>query len=401
MIESGSKQFWRATLALSLGSFMIFTNVYVTHPLLPMLASEFQVSALQAGLSLTLTTLMLGFSLLLFGPLSDAIGRTRLMIGSMCGVVLCSFLLSQVEQFEWLLLLRAVQGVCLAGLPAIAIAYLGDEFSNRALVAAVGIYISGNTLGGIGGRLLGGFIGEWFGWQAAFAITGVLGTLLLTLFVWLLPESRQFKARPLQPKGMLSDIIEHLKNPMLMLAYLIGGLNFFIFINQYSYATFLLSEAPYNLPASLLGMLFLTYLSGTLGSAISGRIAQKMPQPAVIASGVVLMMVGSAVTLTGSIVGIILGFLINAFGFFVAHSSASSWVSHTARHARATASSLYLVFYYLGASTGGFYLDPFWQLAGWNGVIVGSFLVLCVTLSLSLLLLRRKLNFLEPSRAAS
>ena len=64
MIESGTGQFWRATLALCLGSFMIFANVYITQPLLPMLQQSFHLSTLEAGWSFTITTLTLGISLL-------------------------------------------------------------------------------------------------------------------------------------------------------------------------------------------------------------------------------------------------------------------------------------------------------------------------------------------------
>jgi YNFM family putative membrane transporter len=140
-------------------------------------------------------------------------------------------------------------------------------------------------------------------------------------------------------------------------------------------------------------MLFLTYLSGTFGSAISGNIAAKIPQPLVIALGCLVLMLGTLVTLIPSLWTIIIGFLISAFGFFVAHSSASSWVSQNAQHARATASSIYLVFYYLGASSGGFYLDPFWHWLGWHGVVVGSLIVLTLTFILSVgLYLRSRLS---------
>lgn len=386
MIEIGTVQFWRATLALCLGAFMVFSNVYVTQPLLPMLAEEFQITPLQASGSLMITTLTLGLSLLIFGPLSDAIGRTHLMIGSMLGAVFCCFAISQVSSFEQLLVIRAIQGFCLAGLPAIAIAYMGDEFNHKALLAAVGLYIGGNTLGGIGGRLMGGFFGEWLGWQAAFWVMSLMSIFFWMLFVWLLPVSSHFQSKPLRPRNILSDMGRHLRNPLLISAYLIGGFNFFIFINQYSYATFLLADEPYSLPASFLGMLFLTYLSGTFGSVLSGKLNTKFSQPLVIAGGTCCVMVGSLVTLLPSVWAIVMGFLINAFGFFVAHSSASSWVSKHAAGAKATASSLYLVFYYVGASTGGFYLDIFWQRSGWSGIVVGSLCVLIVTFMLAIVL---------------
>jgi len=383
MIESGSHSFWRATLALCIGSFIIFANLYITQPLLPTLAADLNLSALESGLTFTVATLTLGLSLLFFGPLSDAIGRRGLMVASMAGAVLCTLLLSQVESYGQLILLRALQGFLLGGLPAIAIAWMGDEFSRTAMTGAVGLYIAGNTLGGIGGRLIGGFVGEALGWQEAFLVMALISLVGLTLFSILLPASRHFQPQPLKPARMASALMSHLTNPVILVACLIGGFNFFIFINQYSYATFRLSDDPWNLPASVLGLLFLTYLSGTIGASCCGQLARRFPLPVLMAAGILIMMSGSLVTLIPQLPAIVAGFLISAFGFFIAHSCASSWVSQQAKQARASASSLYLVFYYLGASLGGFYLNPFWQWAGWQGVITGSLIVLTGTLALS------------------
>ncbi len=391
MIEANSREYWRATAALCLGSFMIFANVYLTQPLLPTLAREFGVSALESSWTFTITTAMLGLSLLIYGGLSDALGRRGIMIITLAGVMVCGFALSFVEGYNQLLLLRGLQGLLLGGLPAIAIAYMNDEFSPRALSLAVGLYIGGNTLGGIGGRLIGGFVGEYLGWQGAFLVMGGISLLCVLAFIYLLPSSKRFESRPLRVGVIVKAMGAHLSNPMLLSAYIIGGLNFFIFINQYSYITFVLADAPYNLPASFLGMLFLTYLTGTFGSAISGKVSDFLPQPRAMSLGIVILMIGSCVTLSESIVMIIIGFLINSFGFFFCHSTASSWVSKQATHAKASASSLYLVFYYVGASLGGFYLQPFWKQWHWPGVIFGSLIILVVTLSYSLRLEKRRI----------
>lgn len=388
MIEPHTRAFWRATLALCLGSIMIFANLYTTQPLLPMLALEFDISELQASYTLTISTLTLGISLLIYGPVSDAIGRRGIMILTMTGVTLTTLALSRVDSFAWLLALRALQGFFLGGLPAIAIAYMGEEFTKKAMIIAVGFYISANTLGGISGRVISGLVGDWMGWSESFAAMAALNLLLVLTFIWLLPPSERFRAKSLRLPKILRNFRKHLSNPILLLAYLVGGFNFFIFINQYSYATFLLADAPFYLSASALGMLFLTYLSGTVSSALSGHVAHHLPQPLCMALGIVLMMLGSLITLIPSILAIIGGFLVSAFGFFFTQSTASSWVSHNAHFAKASSSSLYLVFYYVGASTGGFYLHPFWEWLHWPGVVFGSLLVLAGTLTAALTLLR-------------
>ncbi|REG86808.1 MFS transporter [Marinomonas pollencensis] len=388
MIEVGSGVFWRGTLALVLGSFMVFANVYVTQPLLPMIANEFSISPLQASASFTITTLTLGVSLLFYGPISDAFGRKGIMVMTMVGITLTTLCLSLVQSYESLLMLRGMQGFFLAGLPAIAVAYLGDEYTPEALMVAVGLYISGNTLGGIGGRLIGGFVGEWLGRSETFAVMSAISLICMTAFIFLLPKSKCFNPKPLRVSHIVSNMCNHLKNRRLVSCYFIGGFSFFIFINQYSYVTFVLEQAPYHLTAKFIGLLFLTYLSGTFGSAISGRLAKRWAQPNIMVLGTVILMLGSLVTLGGSLWAIILGLLINSFGFFLCHSTASSFVSRHAKFAKASASSLYLVFYYLGASVGGYYLDPFWRAEGWFGVVVGSWIILLLVACAGVSLIR-------------
>ncbi|MCW8884408.1 MAG: MFS transporter [Motiliproteus sp.] len=379
MIEPNSRDFWRATLALCLGSFLVFANLYITHPLMPLFSEQFQISELQASWSLSLPMLTLGISLLVFGPLSDAVGRRKIMILTLAGAIIAGGLVGQAQNYEQLLILRAVQGFMLGGLPAIAIAYMGDEFNRKALLLAVGFYISGNSLGGVSGRILGGLITDLSNWQFAFESIAMGSLIGLALFIWLLPNSQHFQPKPLGFRQMVQDLVDHLHNPWLLGAYLIGGLNFFIFSNQFSFITYLLSAEPYFLSPSLLGMLFLTYLSGTFGSAISGRIAQRIPQALCMLLGIIILIAGTLVTLIDNINAILMGLLINSFGFFLCHSMASSWVNRHALKARASASSLYLVFYYVGAASGGFYLAPFWEYRGWPGVVLGSVLILTVT----------------------
>ncbi len=135
-------------------------------------------------------------------------------------------------------------------------------------------------------------------------------------------------------------------------------------------------------------MLFLTYLSGTVAATFSGRLVTRDAQPLAMAAGIGLLMLGTLLTLMPRLEAIICGLLINAFGFFLAHAQAAGWVSGHATRARASASSLYLVFYYAGASIGGFYLSPFWIWLGWPGVVIGALLGFSVSLMLALWLRR-------------
>lgn len=372
MYGKGSRQYRQITWVLCFAAVVVFANLHALQPLLPELSRLFVLTPLQASWSYAIGTLTLGLSLLLYSALSDAIGRRALLGFSLIGMTCSTLLLTQVESFSALLWGRALQGFFLGGLPAIAVAYMGEELEKPALLTAVGLYISASSLGGISGRVLAGFGAELGHWQWVFWLWSLLSLGLLWVFWRYLPASQHFVRKAFSARQALRDNWYHLRQKVLLLTFLLGGLNFFIYLNQYTYIAFVLAEPPYSLSSGWIGLLFLTYLTGTLGSAISGKVARRMSIPQGMALGVVIMMAGSLCTLLPGILWIVVGFFISAFGFFLTHSLATGWVNQHATHAKASASALYLVFYYLGASTGGLYLHWFWQWQGWTGVVLGS-----------------------------
>ncbi|WOD09967.1 MFS transporter [Pseudomonas sp. NyZ704] len=388
LIEKGTPAFRRACLALTLASLVVFANLYAIHPLLPLIAETFQITSLQASSVFTLTNLTLACSLLVHGPLSDAIGRKGPLLAGITATLVLNLAMAYTTDYSLLLWLRAALGICLGVLPAVAIAYLGDSMSRKAMVAAVGLYIAGNTVGGAGGRLAGGFIGEHLGLQAVFLSLAAFTLLGLICVAILLPRPAGFLPQRLSPAGSFQSFIDHLCNRQLLPAFLLGGCNFMIFINLYTYLTFRLSAEPWQLGAGALGLLFLTYLAGTFSAALSGRLNYGGGLPG-MAIGVLLLIGGCLITLSEQLWLILAGLLCNAFGFFLTHSLANAWINQHATHSKASASSLYSVFYYLGSALGVYYLEPFWRLAGWPSVVAGSLLVLLINLGL-IVYLRRK-----------
>lgn len=389
MIEAGSRAFWRATIALCLGALAIFANLNISQPLMPVFSAEFGLTPLQASWSLSLPYLTLGIALLAYGPLSDALGRRWLMILSLVGTVTLSGLISFAESYSTLLWLRALQGVFLAGLPAIAIAYMGEEFNRGAMQAAVGFYICFNTLGGISGRLIGGAVTQVYSWQLSFLTLGAISAVLTLAFALMLPASTRFHSQALRPKVITSNWILHLRNPLLLGGFCIGGLNFLMFCNLYTFITYRLSEAPFILPTALLGLLFVTYITGSVSSALSGKISHRFGQIQCMLAGIIVTILGVGVTLFDNLLLIILGLLICSLGFFFCHSVTSAWINRHAERAPATASSIYLMFYYLGGAVGSFYFSPLWKHGEWLGVVLGAWFILLITAGLALWLKRR------------
>jgi YNFM family putative membrane transporter len=346
--------------------------VYITQPLLPLFTEQFSVSETVSSLSLSVVVFSISASLLFYGPISDALGRKIIMVWAILGAALCTILLSFAPNFTWIITLRALQGVFLAGLPSIAMAYMSEEFASSALGISIGIYISANSLGGMSGRIVSGIFADLWSWRTASVVFWLCFTVML-------PKSRHFEPKPLRFGEALLAMKQHIRNPLMRYAFLIGGINFAVFIGGFNYLTFRLSGAPFNLPASVLGLLFLAYLGGTVGSTVSGRFAENSGKPAAMLIGIALLGGGLLLTLTSALWLIMAGLFIQCFGFFFAHSASAGWVNANAEFARASAASLYLCSYYLGGSLGSLYLGLFWSALGWPGVVLGSVVALAAT----------------------
>lgn len=382
-IEKGSKEFKKANIALFAGGFSTFAILYSTQPLLPYLSKEFHISPAKASLSLSATTIALAVSLLIVGSLSEAWGRKSVMTFSMFSASLLAILAGFVPNFHFLLLLRILQGLVLSGLSAIAMAYLGEEIEEKSLGIAMGMFISGNSLGGMFGRIIIGVFTDIFNWRIALCGVGILSLIASMLFVIELPPSKHFQPRTLEIKNLNKSLLNHLKNPSLLCLFGIGFLLLGSLVSLYNYIGFELIAPPYSLSPTLVGFIFILYLMGTFSSTWMGHMADKHGQIKILRIALLIMLIGVSTTLGISLILKIIGIALLTFGFFGGHSIASSSVGRLATHDKAQASSLYLFFYYVGSSIGGTTGGSFWASYGWIGVVgmIICFIVFALILS--------------------
>lgn len=388
-IKKGTKQFKLTALALFAAGFITFANLYVTQPLLPQFTKEYGVTPTVASLSLSVSTVVLAFSLIFISSLSEAWGRKNFMTISILAASILTIAVAFSPTFEVLLLLRIVQGFVFAGVPAIAMAYLGEEMDPSSLGIAMGLYISGNTVGGLSGRVIIGTMTDLFNWQSGMIFLGVLSLIISIYFVRALPKSKHFTPKQLQFKTLTKSLLIHLKNPGLLCLFgiaftLMGG-----FVTLYNYITFKLQSPPYNLKASVVGWIFIVYLVGTFSSTYFGSLSEKFGRKNMLFLGIVIMFSGAIATIPENLLCKIIGIIIFTFGFFGTHSIASSWVTKRAKQNKAQASSLYLFAYYFGSSVGGTLGGIFWMRWGWIGVIefISVFLIASFLLAVTLMVI--------------
>ncbi|MBA5762971.1 MFS transporter [Vibrio sp. 404] len=372
MIEFGTPQYRRVTLSLALGSFLVFCNLYLFQPMLPFMATHFSVSETQINWVFAAATLALSFSLVPWAVGSENIGRRVVMLSGLIAMPVIGVMMLFFDSLISLVLLRALMGVALAAFASVAVAYMVEELSAKAFSHAIGTYIAANSLGGISGRIVGGTLTDALGWKEAVLVIACFTIVGVLLVAWLLPQQQNFKPQ----KGMMRyhnrALISHLKNRTIWLAMLIGGLNFALFVNLYSVMGFRLVAPPHQLPIGLASLIFLCYLAGTLSSTLTSVWSDRKEPIQGMLLGTTISLAGMLIAYFDHLVWMTLGLLLISFGAFFTHTLAYAWVSQKAKRAKATATALYLVHYYIGGSIGGFYLIYCWQHGGWQAVIYGG-----------------------------
>jgi YNFM family putative membrane transporter len=380
----GSSGYRRASAALCAAGAGTFTLLYATQAILPLLSRDFDVSPTTASLSISMATGALALALLPASAVATRWGTARVMRASLATAAVLGLLVPLAPSFELLLVARTLQGVVMAGVPALAMAYLGREVHSRSLGAAMGLLVAGNTLGGMSGRLVSSVVADVGGWRVGLGAVGLLSLACLVAFWWLLPDERP--AAPAAPTSSWSQTRAHLRDSGLVRLFLISFVLMSAFVTVYNYLAFRLLVEPFGLSQTAVGLIFIVYLAGTFASTAAGRLGDRVGRRQVLWASLLLAQVAVLVTLPGNLVAVLVGLVLFTVGFFGAHAVASGWVSRRASSGRAQASSLYLLAYYAGSSVGGSASGFAFDAAGWPGIVavVSGLLGVALVLGISL-----------------
>ncbi|MFD4415226.1 MFS transporter [Streptomyces sp. NPDC058475] len=366
----GGPGYRRMSFALFLAGVATFALLYSTQALLPLVSTDFGVSASEASWTVSAATGGLALFVLPMSALSERFGRRTLMTASLVVAVAVGLLVPFAPSIGALVALRAVQGAALAGLPASATAYLAEEVRPKALITAIGLFVAGNSVGGMSGRVITGWVAQEWGWRVAVGTIGVIAVACAVAFRLLLPAPRHFTPGSLRPRVLVRTVRDHLSNPLLRRLYAIGALFMMVFGGVYTVIGYRLTEAPFSLPQGIIGSIFLVYLVGTVSASTAGRLVGRLGRRGslYLAGGTTAS--GLLLSLADSLPLVLLGLVLITAGFFAGHAVASSAVSHTAVRGRAQASALYQSAYYVGSSAGSTMGAVAFHAGGWGGTVV-------------------------------
>ncbi len=362
-----SRRARRATIAMLLVGMAIFSGLYSTQALLPVLVASFELTSTQAALTVSAATGGLALCVIPASILSERFGRGRVLLLSMLAAVAVGLIVPLAATPWQLIALRFVQGAAMAGAPATAMTWLSEELDGAALPKAMGIYIAGNSCGGLVGRLVPLGVVELTSWRGAILACGAVG-LAFALLAWaLLPAQRNFRPKEIRFRQEARAVLRHWRNGRLAILYVLAFLSMGTFVSFYNFVGFRLT-GHFHIAPLLAGLVFLFYLSGTWSAARAGSFIRRFGHRRVLQGSGALMAAG-ALFGAGPLPLLIGGLVLFTAGFFALHSTASSWVGAIASHDRAEASSMYVFCYYLGSSLVGAATGWAFGVLTWAGFV--------------------------------
>jgi YNFM family putative membrane transporter len=343
-----------------------FTNIYIPQPVLPVLQQEFATDLITVSLAVSAVILGIAVSILPFGLLADRWPiRPIILVGGLMifsGGILCS-----LTTHLWIFIgIRFIQGLFIPALTSCLAAYLARTLPVDRLNVVMGSYVSATVLGGLGGRLLGGWIHPPFHWRYAFVSASLFILIATVTAMSGVPRARVEPDRLQRPVRFM----ELLGNFEYLRIFLCAAGSFSIFSSIFNYIPFRLIEAPFYFSTELTTLIYLVYIIGVFMGPIVGRACNRFGSGSMILAGTGLLGVSLAVILLPNIIAVLLGLFGFCIGFFTIHAAAIGSLNRKLSSGHGRANALYVLFYYTGGWLGITVSGFAYKESGWGAVVL-------------------------------
>jgi DHA1 family bicyclomycin/chloramphenicol resistance-like MFS transporter len=268
-------------------------------PALPQVADDLGTTEAGATLTLAVYLLTFGVAQMIYGPMSDAIGRKRPMAIGLGVFAAATVAAAWAPSIEWLIAARAVQGLGAATLMVVPRAVIRDLATGpqaARIMAAIMLVLSVSPMLA---PLAGSLVLAWGGWRDIFLVLAGASLVSLALILFALPETLPAKSRqPVRLASMRAGVIRLVRDPRFMGLTMIGGFgiaSLFVFIST---ASFVYSR-QYQLSPTGFSLAFAVNAIGFFGaSQFAGRLSARFGMDRVISTAVTGLAV-TALILTG------------------------------------------------------------------------------------------------------
>ncbi len=355
-------------IAVAFAGGCAFLNLYTVQALLPFMAREFRIGAPEASVILTAGTAAVALVAPFAGALSDIVGRKRIIVIAMALLLIPTLLAATAAGPPELVLWRFVQGLLLPPIFTVTVAYIGDEWPPGEATSVVGLYTACSAVGGFLGRLVPGALADSFGWRGGFVAVAVINLVCLIAVALLMTrETRFVKASNLSTS--LRQMLAHLRNPTLVATYAVGFGVAFCFMANFTYVSFHLAAPPYNRSAFFLGSMFVVYLVGSSLAPWVGRFIHRLGRRTFVLGILGVWAFGQCLTLLPSVPVILLGLTIFSACGILVQATSTGFVAVSAPFGTSAAVGLYVTFFYIGSTIGGWLPGYAYEAGGWPAIV--------------------------------
>jgi YNFM family putative membrane transporter len=354
-----------------------FANIYITQPVLPVLQAEFSADMVLVSFTVSAVILGIAISNLPFGFLADRLPVHPIILTGGVMVAAAGLICAVTKDIRVLIGARFLQGIFIPALTTCLAAYLAKALPTERLNVVMGSYVSATVLGGLGGRLLGGWIHPPLHWRYAFVSASIL--ILIATFVALrgLPDTQ---ADAKQPRDSIS-FWSLVKQWEFLRIYLCATGSFFIFSSIFNYLPFRLNGPPFNLSTEATTSLYLVYVVGIFMGTTAGRISNRFGSGTTLLGGCVILCLSLALILSPSIIAVVLSLLGICAGFFTIHAAAVGSLNRKLSSGQGRANALYVLFYYMGGWFGITCSGYAYERGGWGAMVCTCAIFLLVPLT--------------------
>lgn len=194
--------------------FSAASQTMILSPILPRIGTELSIPDAVLGTLVSVYSIMVGIFAILAGPVSDRIGRRRILILG-CGTMTVALSLHGfVTGYYSFLAVRIFAGCAGGMLSGAAVSYIGDYFPYERRGWATGWVMSGAAFGQIFGIPLGILMAARWGFRSPFYLFAVTMALTVLMLIVRVPQPDVFRSRErLSVRGAAANYVAMLKRP--------------------------------------------------------------------------------------------------------------------------------------------------------------------------------------------
>jgi predicted MFS family arabinose efflux permease len=361
------------------------SQTMIISPILPTIGRELDIADAALGTLVTAYSLMVAVFAILAGPVSDKVGRRRILLLG-CGAMTVALVLHAfvVDYFSFLFV-RVLAGSAGGMLSGAAVSYIGDAFPYRRRGWATGWVMSGSAVGQIIGIPLGIFMAARWGFRSPFYMfAATMAITVLLIFVGMPQPDVKRTTHPLSVGKAARDYLHMLRRPEVAWA---AAAYFLMFLGVSVFIVYLPTWLERDVGLSL-DEIALMFLVGGIANVVTGpqagRLSDRIGRKGIIlvaSAGLSLVMLLTEPLVSGLLAAYVIFFLVMVL-ISMRTSPFSALLTALVRdERRGSLMSLTVALGQLGYALGGATAGPLFSRVGYlSNAAMGAIFVLAMGL---------------------